>query len=250
MTSTPDREPSALAEPRAVCPYLLMGSGRWRNAEPSREHVCASEASPVPIGLEAQRRLCFDDYEACTRFTAAAATYRAAVPLAPLRPVARTVPVVVDRGRAPLPVPRVLGRRTLGQAVLALAMIGAAAALLLARLDSPAGGVVGQSAGPSGLPGASSIALSSSSPGTSAVASPSISASPSVRPTPRPTPSRTPKPSPTTIATGTGATYTVRPGDTMSSIAARYGTTVKELSAFNGIKDPSLIHPGQILKIP
>jgi LysM repeat protein len=35
----------------------------------------------------------------------------------------------------------------------------------------------------------------------------------------------------------------------MSSIAARYGTTVKKLSALNGIKDPSLIHPGQILKL-
>jgi LysM repeat protein len=36
----------------------------------------------------------------------------------------------------------------------------------------------------------------------------------------------------------------------MSSIAATFGTTVKKLSAYNGIKDPSLIHPGQILRIP
>lgn len=245
MTSTPDREPSALAEPRAVCPYLLMGSGRWRNAEPSREHVCASDPSPIPIGLETQRRLCFGDFEACARFEAAAAIYRAAVPLAPLRPVARTVPVVVDRGRAPLPMPRVVSRRTVGQAVLAVAMIGAAAALLLARLGSPTGGVAGQSASPSGLPGASTIAQAS----PSAVVSPSISASPSATATPRPTPSRTPKPSPTATL-GSGETYTVQPGDTMSSIAVRFGTTVKKLSALNGIKDPSLIHPGQVLKIP
>ena len=249
MTSTPDREPSALAEPRAVCPYLLMGSGRWRNAEPSREHVCASDPSPIPIGLETQRRLCFADFETCARFEAAAAAYRAAVPLAPLRPVARTVPVVVDRGRAPLPVPRVVGRRTLGQAVLALAMIGAAAALLLARLGSPTGGGAGQSPSPSGLPGASAIAEASPSAGPSLVVSPSISASPSATATPRPTPSRTPKPSPT-ASPGTGQIYTVQPGDTMSSIAVKFGTTVKKLSALNGIKDPGLIHPGQVLKIP
>ncbi|MGZ8502558.1 MAG: LysM peptidoglycan-binding domain-containing protein [Candidatus Limnocylindrales bacterium] len=247
MTSTPDREPSVLAEPRAVCPYLLMGSGRWRNAEPSREHVCASEPDPIPIGLEAQRRLCFEDFEACARFEAAAAAYRAAVPLAPLRPVARTVPVVVDRGRAPLPVPRVVGRRTLGQAVLAMAMIGAAAALLLARPGGPTGGGAGQSAGPSGLPGVSAIAEASPSAGPSVVASPSIAPSPSVSATATPRP--TPKPSPTATP-GTGQTYTVQPGDTMSSIAARFGTTVKKLSALNGITNPSLIHPGQVLKIP
>jgi nucleoid-associated protein YgaU len=245
MTSTPDREPSALAEPSAVCPYLLMGSGRWRNAEPSREHVCASEASPIPIGLEAQRRLCFDDFEACTRFTAAAAAYRAAVPVAPVRPVARTVPVVVDRGRSPLPVPRVVGRRTLGQAVLAVAMIAAAAALLLARLGGPAGGIAGPSLGPTGPAVPSGIALASASP----AASRGSPGSPSAVPSPRPTPSPTPTPS-STIAAASGSTYTVRPGDTMSSIAATFGTTVKKLSAYNGIKDPSLIHPGQILRSP
>jgi hypothetical protein len=245
MTSTPDREPSALAEPRAVCPYLLMGSGRWRNAEPSREHVCASDSSPIPIGLEAQRRLCFMDFEACARFEAAAAAYRAAVPLAPLRPVARTVPVVVDRGRAPLPLPRVVGRRTLGQAVLALAMIGAAAALLLARLGSPTGGGAGQSAGASGLPGASVIAEAS----PSVIVSPSVLPSPTATATPQPTPSRTPKPSPTATPS-TGQTYTVQLRDTMSSIAARFGTTVKKLAALNGIKSPWIIHPGQVLKIP
>lgn len=249
MTSTPDREPSVLAEPRAVCPYLLMGSGRWRNAEPSREHVCTSEPAAVPIGLETQRRLCFGEFEACARFEAATAAYRAAVPVAPLRPIARTIPVVVDRGRAPLPVPGVVGRRTLGQAVLAVAMIGAAAALLLARLGSPSGGVTGQSAGPSTLPGASGIA--EASPSVAASASPSLVPSPSNEPsTPASAPpSAPPTPSPS-AGQGAGETYTVQAGDTLSGIAARFGTTVKKLSALNGITDPSLIHTGQVLKLP
>jgi nucleoid-associated protein YgaU len=245
MTTSPGREPAVLVEPHAVCPYLLTGSGRWRNAEPSREHVCCSEPDPLPIGLETQRRLCFDDFEACARFEAATAAYRSAVPLAPSRPLARTVPVVVDRGRAPLPVPRLVGRRTLGQAVLALAMIGAAAALLLARLGSPPDGAAGPSLGPSGPPAGSSVALAS----PSASIGPSFAPSPSEAASASPVPSPTPEPSPTTSSAAT-RTYTVQPGDTMHSIAARFGTTVKKLSAFNGIKDPSLIHPGQILKIP
>jgi hypothetical protein len=47
-------------------------------------------------------------------------------------------------------------------------------------------------------------------------------------------------------ATGSAA-YAVRPGDTLSSIASRYGTTYPELARLNGIKDPDLIHPGQEL---
>lgn len=44
-------------------------------------------------------------------------------------------------------------------------------------------------------------------------------------------------------------TYTVRAGDNLSSIAARYGTTYQALAAKNGIANPNLIYPGQILKI-
>lgn len=44
-------------------------------------------------------------------------------------------------------------------------------------------------------------------------------------------------------------TYTVRAGDNLSSIAARYGTTYQALAAKNGIANPNLIYPGQVLKI-
>ena len=42
----------------------------------------------------------------------------------------------------------------------------------------------------------------------------------------------------------------VKAGDTLSAIAARYGTTVTEIAAANGIRNPSLIRVGQILEIP
>lgn len=43
--------------------------------------------------------------------------------------------------------------------------------------------------------------------------------------------------------------YTVRPGDTLSAIAARYGTTVAQLAADNNIPNPNLIFPGQVFRV-
>ena len=51
---------------------------------------------------------------------------------------------------------------------------------------------------------------------------------------------------PTTPAAGT---YTVKSGDTLSRIAAAHGTTVAKLAADNGIKNPNLIHVGQVITI-
>ena len=49
---------------------------------------------------------------------------------------------------------------------------------------------------------------------------------------------------------GSGITYVVQAGDTLSGIAARFGTTVAELVSLNNISDPNLIYVGQVLKIP
>ena len=43
--------------------------------------------------------------------------------------------------------------------------------------------------------------------------------------------------------------YVVQKGDTLSSISARYGTSFKEIASINGIKNPNLIYPGEVLKI-
>jgi LysM repeat protein len=47
-----------------------------------------------------------------------------------------------------------------------------------------------------------------------------------------------------------GTTYVVQPGDTLYSIARRYGTTVAALAAHNGIVPPYTIKVGQTLRIP
>jgi LysM repeat protein len=49
---------------------------------------------------------------------------------------------------------------------------------------------------------------------------------------------------------GQGATYTVKPGDSLSKIARSQGCTVEALAKANGIKLSALIQAGQTLKLP
>lgn len=44
--------------------------------------------------------------------------------------------------------------------------------------------------------------------------------------------------------------YTVRPNDTLSAIAARYGVSYQEIAKANNIADPNRIYPGQTFNIP
>lgn len=43
--------------------------------------------------------------------------------------------------------------------------------------------------------------------------------------------------------------YTVQRGDTLSAIAARYGTTYQEIARLSGISNPNLIYPGQKVRV-
>ena len=58
----------------------------------------------------------------------------------------------------------------------------------------------------------------------------------------------------TAVAAGPAAvmasTYVVRPGDTLTDIALRHGTSVQQLVHANGIQDPNYIRVGQLLSIP
>lgn len=59
-----------------------------------------------------------------------------------------------------------------------------------------------------------------------------------------------PTPPPPTPPPPSGGTYVVQAGDTLTGIAARFGTTVAELVALNNISNPNLIYVGQVLQIP
>ncbi len=64
-------------------------------------------------------------------------------------------------------------------------------------------------------------------------------------PTPVPYPTVTPPPPPPP-----SGRYVVQPGDTLYSIARRYGTTVWQLASYNNIYNVNLIYVGQVLIIP
>lgn len=70
-----------------------------------------------------------------------------------------------------------------------------------------------------------------------------------------PPPTATPVPGAPTATPAPGGTgggtvdYTVQPGDTLFKIATRFGTTVQAIVQSNGITNPNLIFPGQVLHI-
>ena len=44
--------------------------------------------------------------------------------------------------------------------------------------------------------------------------------------------------------------HTIRPGETLTQIAERYGLTADELAALNGITDPNNVQVGQRIRVP
>jgi len=80
--------------------------------------------------------------------------------------------------------------------------------------------------------------------------SPAPTPSPSRAATEQATASPSPSPPPPPPPTPGPLLYTVREGDTLASIAADHGVSLEDLIAANGIGDPNLIHPGQVLVIP
>jgi LysM repeat protein len=53
----------------------------------------------------------------------------------------------------------------------------------------------------------------------------------------------------TSLSSTSSSTHTVRPGETLSGIAAANGTTAGSLAAQNGLSNPNHIVPGQQLSV-
>ena len=64
------------------------------------------------------------------------------------------------------------------------------------------------------------------------------------------TPVATPTSTPLAAATFAPVTYTVKPGDTLSGIAAMFGVTVDDIVRGNNITDANVLSDGQVLNIP
>jgi LysM repeat protein len=114
-------------------------------------------------------------------------------------------------------------------------------------------GVAGASSSPRPSAAASALASPNASPQASGAAGPGVAGA-SAAPSKLPKPSRAPattKPKPTASAAVTATrSYKVKSGDTLSTIAAKFGTTVAVLMHLNNITDPKALRVGQVLKIP
>jgi nucleoid-associated protein YgaU len=234
----PRSAPSAREVVAGICPYLTSSGGSWRVVTPSREHRCAAVDPPAPQPTDKQRRHCLSkDHVSCAVFLAArearsgalaAGANPALVEAADRRrrPLARTAPVLLEPPRLVDQAVRLQFERGPGQLALIGLMIVAFAIVALTRLS--AGGAASASPAPS-----------------HGAAAPS----PSPRPTPTATPSVGPSPSSGSPAPSAQATYTVRKGDTLLSIAKKFNTTAAKIKTLNGLKG-SALKVGQILKIP
>jgi LysM repeat protein len=252
----------------AICPYLQTDEG-WRSVVPSRDHRCAGTEPRQVLSDEKQRRLCLTArHEDCGIYLAAVGARPTVAPAssggtllggaearrsfpggavgASQYPASRwgftrTSAVVLDPARRSLGLGRLTGRIGAPQLILASVLVIALIAIGIARLGGQ------QRAVDVGLvPTSSPVAVSSA---------PAVQASPeaSVPPTASPTPAATATPRATVVPTAShvaGGTYTVRTGDTLFAIANRNGTTVKILQQLNGLGTSTVIHVGQVLKLP
>jgi LysM repeat protein len=91
------------------------------------------------------------------------------------------------------------------------------------------------------LPTPTPVATPSAAPSAGATATVAPTATPA--PTPSgPTPQPTPSPTP--------FEYVVKPGDSITRIAARFGVTPESIIELNELRNPNLIVPDQVLLIP
>ena len=243
----PDMEESATDEPRAesaerlVCRFLVSAAGPWRTAEPARDHRCSRLTRTTHLDLVHQRRFCLGSGgTGCPHYVTARAPGR----------FVSTLPVVVDKGPMTATLETEGVRRLAAPATVVI--VGAAlGALLLSRGPGAPGPTASGTGGPTLGTSTPSSAASSPPASVEPTRSPAPTASPlpSSAPTASSLPSSTPgaSPSPTTVG---GRTYTIRPGDTLGAIAARFGTTTPVLVQLNGIANPRLIHAGEVLKLP
>jgi LysM repeat protein len=214
-----------------TCPYLgLPDDPRTRFTFATPAHRCHVKREPSPIDLGHQGAYCLSsDFPKCRRFRAPPAPTVMVVAPSAVRP--RSAP----RDTPPMTRTRRLSVR---RRVLLLLVLLAAAVLIGAIVTGTLGAIATAPATPT------AAATIAASPSTSRSPSPSSSPSPSPSPTAVPSPTSPSSPGPIQTI------YVVKPGDSLLSIAAKYGVTPQAIQQANKIKDPNFIQVGQKLIIP
>jgi LysM repeat protein len=246
--------------PAEICPYLEAAAGRWRHLTPSREHRCTAIVPPGQLTIDKQRRLCLGPaHVTCTAYVGAVDARRA-WPSGPAGDAAsglsrespppelfanrwaltRIAPVVVRPASRSASLEATDHRRLIAQGGLVGALIVAFAAVAISRLPGDGSGAL--LAATATVPATSTPRLTSTPAPT-----PTLIATPT--PTPAPTPTPEPTPQPTPAPTPAFTVYRVVSGDTLTRIAAQYGTTIRAIMDFNNLSGTNL-RVGQQLRIP
>lgn len=212
-----------------ICPFLRARDGSWRSASPAREHRCWATDPPSELPVLAQQRLCLvREHDGCERFLHARELRSAS--LARDRPGgASSRAVGVPHGQAV----RRTGRRPSSTTAIAVAArilagprltVAAVAVMVVAVVV-----VLLLGAGRSGGPTPTGGSMFSLRPDGTV-------------------------PSPAALEASAAADgfrrYRVRPGDTLRTIAERFGVSVRQLRAVNDLGDPPRLQPGDIILVP
>jgi LysM repeat protein len=236
--------------PADACPFLIAAAGAYRMSIPDREHRCAAFVPATSLALSKQARLCLTaNHPGCATYLASTSARQARVgngervERSGRWGLARTMPVVQEVGGL---------RATLGALIADRRTWPAIPAVLLATLLV--------ALGLSGSWGQTPItAIGSATPAPTTTPTLEVATRPSPVPSPVPStaplPTVTPGPSlpPTSVPTPTPRTYItyrVKSGDTLSGIANHFHTTVSAITRLNGITSTTILHVGEILKIP
>ena len=233
------------------CPFLLAEPGGWRLDLPSRDHRCAAFVPSAPLSPEKQTRLCLTtDHTACPTYLASLAARTARTgslsgDRATRWGLARTTTVIEDAGGMRT---RVLGAaldRRRWPAIPAVLLVGTLATLAVSGFGANLSGAPSGTATP-----APSQPLPTGPPATvvPSTAAPTIvpTTAPTVVPSEPPTPAPTPRPT----RASEFRIYQVKPGDTLSAIAARFDTTVSAIVNANDLGNANQLKVGQRLRIP
>ena len=239
-----------------ICPLLVLASDRRAVVDGfDPEHRCSSR-TPAPVLDRAQQvQVCLSEaYVACPHFLQNSPIVSgdpgATAPATDSGlPSTRLVIQPESSWRRARPV---RGQRTWQAVAAALLLLGVGGVAVASGAVSGVARLVGESMASSMAP-----ADRSGQPSVTLGATPTPTLTPTsgvvVTATPLPTIISSPSAIPSAaVAPPSPAArrYVVQLGDSLSRIAVQFGTSVAALQRANGITDPNLIEPGQVLVIP
>jgi LysM repeat protein len=236
------------------CPFLVAEAGGWRLDVPSRAHRCGAVSPPAPLSPEKQARLCLTAaHLTCATLQASQAARGAR--LGPLAAggdrttrwgLARTTTIIEESGGLRTRVVGLLLDRGRWPAIPAVILVVTLIVLAASGLRPTSPAAVEATATPAPRTNVPASTLIATALATESVTAPPTTPAATAQPTARPSARTTGTPLPSVAYQN----YTVKSGDTLSAIAAKFGTTSRAIADLNGITVSTTLHIGQVLKIP